>query len=77
MQAAERTGIYAARGVATAAGLLASVTGSLFGKSARESSWARQLMVLHSLALMPPTVAALVRNTCPVPSRGLGRHNVA
>jgi len=60
-QAAERAGLLTAGAVAAAAGFLARAAGSPFGPRARERAWARRLLILHGLAQLPPSVAALVR----------------
>ncbi len=60
-QAAEKAGLLTAGAVASAAGFLARAAGSPFGPRARERAWARRLLILHGLAQLPPSVAALVR----------------
>ncbi|KAK9840820.1 hypothetical protein WJX81_007204 [Elliptochloris bilobata] len=56
----ERAGALAAGAAAAAAGMLARMTGSLFGPRARENAWARHLVILHGIAPVPPMIAALV-----------------
>ena len=74
-QVGERVGVYAAGAAAAAAGMLARVTGSLNGgPRARESFWARRLVILHSIAPVPPMVAAMVRCIPAVPHRAADRH---
>lgn len=69
-------GVYAACAAAAAAGMLARVTGSLHGgPRARESFWARRLVILHSIAPVPPMVAAMVRRALAVPHRAADRHH--